>query len=73
MNPRKPSRRTTEANQESESIPVAKLEPEIKAKIGDQLRSMYNEVVGQGVPDRFAEILSGLDHPTHGGAKNEPR
>jgi hypothetical protein len=67
MNTRKPSRRTTEADQASGSIPVAKLGPEIKAKIGDQLRSMYNDVVGQGVPDRFVEILRGLDHRTNGG------
>jgi hypothetical protein len=40
---------------------IAKLSPEIKAKIGQQLRVVYEEVVCQGVPDRFAEILRGLD------------
>ena len=41
-----------------------------KAKIGLQLRSMYGELVGQGVPDRFAEILRGLDD-SPSGERNE--
>jgi Anti-sigma factor NepR len=38
-----------------------KLGSEIKAKIGQQLRAMYADVVNQGVPERFAEILGKLD------------
>ena len=49
--------------QGTEPVPVAKLGPEIKAKIGQQLRLMYGEVVNQGVPERFVEILRGLDTP----------
>lgn len=52
-------------NQGSEKPPVAKLGPDAKAKIGQHLRLMYAEVVNQGVPDRFAEILRSLDHPGH--------
>ena len=37
------------------------LDRQIQAKIGQQLRSMYDEVVDQGVPDRFAELLKKLD------------
>jgi hypothetical protein len=37
------------------------LNREIQAKIGQQLRAVYNDVVDQGVPDRFAELLSRLD------------
>jgi hypothetical protein len=40
---------------------VIKLAPDIKTKIGHQLRLMYSEVVSEGVPDRFAAILRGLD------------
>jgi hypothetical protein len=36
------------------------LNREIQAKIGQQLRAVYNDVVDQGVPDRFAELLSRL-------------
>jgi hypothetical protein len=55
----------------SEPTPVAKLGPEVKARIGQQLRLMYSEVVNQGVPDRFVEILRGLDDPTDEGSKKE--
>jgi hypothetical protein len=72
MNTRKPSRRTTEADHESELNPAATLGPDTKAKIGGQLRSLYGEVVNQGVPDRFVEILRCLDPLTDRGPKNEP-
>jgi hypothetical protein len=48
---------------------VVKLGPDIKAKIGQQLRLMYGEVVDQGVPDRFAEMLKRLDDATDRGSK----
>jgi hypothetical protein len=48
---------------------VVKLGPDIKAKIGQQLRVMYSEVVDQGVPDRFVEMLKRLDDPTNRGSK----
>jgi hypothetical protein len=39
----------------------ARLGRDVQAKIGQQLRAMYDEVVNQGVPDRFAELLNRLD------------
>lgn len=39
----------------------AKLGREVQARLGQQLRAMYDEVVSQGVPDRFTDILSRLD------------
>ena len=39
------------------------LNPEIQARIGHQLRAMYDDVVRQGVPDRFAELIRKLDVP----------
>jgi hypothetical protein len=47
------------------------LRVDIKAKIGQQLRCKYGEVVKEGVPDRFAHILRGLDNAMAGG-QNEP-
>jgi hypothetical protein len=48
----------------------AKLNRDIQAKLGDQLRQMYNDVVSQGVPDRFADLLARIDQPpTNGGDK----
>jgi len=39
------------------------LNAEIQARIGHQLRAMYDDVVRQGVPDRFAELVRRLDEP----------
>jgi hypothetical protein len=70
MSKGKPPRRRTEMDlQGSEAPAVAKLGPDIKAKIGQQLRTLYGEVVSQGVPDRFADILRGLDEPPGEGSK----
>jgi hypothetical protein len=39
----------------------AKLGREVQARLGQQLRAMYDEVVSQGVPYRFSELLNRLD------------
>ncbi len=73
MNIRKPSwRRQSMKLQGSDMKPVAKLGTDVKAKIGQQLRDIYNEIVEQGVPERFAQILNGLNDPNDEGSKNEP-
>jgi hypothetical protein len=73
MSLRKPSQqRQSMKLQGSEMKPLAKLGTDVKAKIGQQLRLMYDEIVDQGVPERFAEILRGLDDPSNEGSKNEP-
>ncbi len=41
---------------------------EIQHKIGQQLRAMYDDVVQEGVPDRFAELLKRLDKPSDEGS-----
>jgi len=48
---------------------TVKLGPDNKAKIGQQLRLMYSQVVDQGVPNRFDEMLKRLDNPTGEGSK----
>ena len=39
------------------------LNSEIQSRIGHQLRAMYDDVVRQGVPDRFADLIRKLDVP----------
>ena len=39
----------------------AKLGREVQARLGQQLRAMYDDVVNQGVPDRFADLLNRLE------------
>ncbi len=41
--------------------PKSGLNAEIQARIGHQLRAMYDDVVKQGVPDRFADLIRRLD------------
>lgn len=45
----------------SSARPDPALNREIQTKIGQQLRAIYDDVVDQGVPDRFAELLRNLD------------
>ena len=40
---------------------AAKLSREVQARLGQQLRSMYDDVVNQGVPDRFAELIDRIN------------
>jgi hypothetical protein len=47
------------------------LNAEIQSRIGHQLRAMYDDVVRQGVPDRFADLIRKLDAP-NGGAGSDP-
>jgi hypothetical protein len=42
-----------------------RLTRDIQIKIGQQLRAMYMDVVDQGVPDRFVELLRQLDEQTN--------
>lgn len=41
--------------------PAPRLGREIRTKIGRQLRAMYDDLVGQGVPPRFVDLLNRLD------------
>jgi hypothetical protein len=39
----------------------AKLSREVQARLGQQLRAVYDEVVNQGVPERFTELLNRIN------------
>jgi hypothetical protein len=47
-------------NRKNTSKP-AKLSREVQARLGQQLRSMYDDVVNQGVPDRFTALLNQIN------------
>lgn len=40
--------------------PEARLGREVQARIGQQLRAMYNDVVNQGVPPHLADLVRRL-------------
>jgi hypothetical protein len=39
------------------------LSPDIQEKIGQQLRKFYEEMVNEGVPDRFTKLIDRLKQP----------
>jgi len=45
----------------SDASPPVKLGPDIKVRVGQQLRVLYGEVMDEGVPDGCLEILKRLD------------
>jgi hypothetical protein len=47
----------------------ARLDRNIQSEIGRNLRAMYNEIVEQGVPDRFADLLAKIE-PSAGPEKS---
>ena len=49
----------------------ASLGREIQTKIGQQLRAVYDDVVSQGVPDRFADLLRQLEQSGAKGRTHE--
>ena len=52
---------TAETRNRKNSEKPAKLSREVQARLGQQLRSLYDDVVNQGVPDRFTELLNRMN------------
>jgi hypothetical protein len=52
---------TAETRNRKPGSKPAKLSREVQARLGQQLRSMYDDVVNQGVPDRFAEMINRIN------------
>ncbi len=48
----------------SSSPKAPALNRQVQERIGQQLRAMYNDVVGQGIPERFAELLKQIADET---------
>jgi hypothetical protein len=48
-----------------EGRPEVRFDPEIKVRMGQQLRVMYSDVMNQGVPDYCSELLRRLDALVH--------
>jgi Anti-sigma factor NepR len=42
------------------------LDRAVQARIGDNLRAMYDELLQQPVPDRFRDLLGQLEQPREG-------
>jgi hypothetical protein len=52
---------TTSTQTKKNSAKTAKLSREVQARLGQQLRALYDDVVSQGVPSRFSDLIDRLD------------
>ena len=52
---------TAETRNRKAKAKPEKLSREVQARLGQQLRSMYDDVVNQGVPDRFTDLLNRIN------------
>jgi hypothetical protein len=43
------------------AIPLPRLDRDAQARLGEQLRAMYDELLQQPVPSRFVDLLKTLD------------
>ena len=68
MSDPKPPKRRASARLHGEGH-APRLDKDIQRRIGDKLRAMYDDVVDQGVPDRFSNLLRQFDDKS--GAKDE--
>jgi hypothetical protein len=65
MNPGKatgPMSQMSSPDDKKKPTKASRLDRGTRAKLGQQLRAMYDEVVSQGVPSRFSELLTDLDN-----------
>ena len=67
--PGRPAHMQTEVNQRKAR---GRLGRDVQNKIGQQLRAMYDNVVSDGVPDRFVDMLSKLDEENKGDKEKGP-
>ena len=56
--PGRPGQMQTEVTQRKARCRLGR---DVQNKIGQQLRAMYDDVVSDGVPDRFVDMLRKLD------------
>jgi len=52
---------SAEGGDKKKSTKPNRLDRATRAKLGQQLRAVYDEVVSQGVPNRFADLLNRLE------------
>lgn len=53
---------SAEAGNKQKPTKANRLDRATRAKLGQQLRAVYDEIVSQGVPSRFTDLLNRLDN-----------
>lgn len=56
---------------EKQNKPAPVLGPAVMRVIGRELRALYVNVIAEGLPERFAEILRKLDRPSGEGETDD--
>lgn len=70
MTDRKAPKQKRPARRAASGAKPPRLGRDIQARIGDKLRTLYDDVVDEGVPERFAVLLRQFDdHPSTEGKK----
>lgn len=60
--PQNPKRSASKMQTEAKSHPArGRLNRNVQNKLGDTLRAMFDEIVQEGVPDRFAKLLEQIE------------
>jgi hypothetical protein len=62
----KPEKTKKTGSRKAEGRRSGTLSKDIQSRIGSQLRAMHDDIVRQGVPDRFVDLLARLDNPGKG-------
>jgi hypothetical protein len=62
MRDTKPAKNKATGEQQAGRKRKGELSKDVQARIGSQLRAMHDDIVREGVPDRFVELLSRLDN-----------
>jgi hypothetical protein len=60
VQPDKPETQDPMGRSATQQKPEARLGREVQARIGQQLRAMYDDVVNQGVPSQISDLLRRL-------------
>lgn len=53
--------RDTDIDPENSPVIHPRLDRNTQARLGEQLRAMYDDLLQQPIPDRFVELLKNLD------------
>ncbi len=71
MTDQKPRKRSKSTRRATSDAKAPRLGRDIQIRIGDKLRALYDDVVDQGVPDRFAMLLRQFDDEPARSIKSE--
>jgi hypothetical protein len=61
INPKRAASKMQAEAKKTAPTPTGRLNRNVQQKLGDTLRAMFDEIVQEGVPDRFAKLLDQIE------------